>query len=124
MRRNIYIVVALLGATCLYAGSAYMYGGPAFAFQETEIPSTGLEEGAGVRALPDQGGALDLSGTDKSDGAVSGKSRSLYIPGLGTFDNFPKIDFGLELLYEEDDTVLPNDQNDGMGIKGRLKHNF
>ena len=117
MKRCLHIPAMLLGALLLQCATA-------FAFQETDVPITAPERGGDHPALVEEGNGLGLSGADKSGDNLSHKKRSLYIPGFGTFENLPAIDFGLELLYEDDETSLPNELDDSMGIKGRLKHNF
>jgi hypothetical protein len=87
------------------------------AFQETELPGTAAPIDRSVSpqaqlALPDAGAAKE-------------EGTSITIPGLGKIGTLPKLDFGLELLYKDDDTQ-PVDQldDDGLAIKGRLKHSF
>lgn len=61
----------------------------------------------------------------------SGVGTTVRIPGLGALGVLPKLDFGLELLYGEGRTVAvePRDDdpavdNEGLRIKGTLKHRF
>lgn len=109
MRR---VAIAVLGMALM--------GSSAQAFQKT-----GSGEG---RPAPQVGaGTLELSeekvpGT-KSDGAV------VRIPGLGTLGVLPKLDFGLELLYGDNQqpSVAPQEEDDdadGLRIRGTLKHRF
>lgn len=112
MNCNLRFVAALAAALVITGSSAY-------AFQETEVPVTAPERGSDYH---DDGTSLGLSGADE-DSVTGSNKRSLYIPGLGNFKNLPDLDFGLELLYEDDEGALPMEQ-DGMGLKGRLKHNF
>jgi hypothetical protein len=52
------------------------------------------------------------------------------IPGLGKLGILPKLDFGLELLYGvneqslDERRLLPEQSDDGLGIRGTLKHRF
>jgi hypothetical protein len=71
---------------------------------------------------------LDLG---SSSTAPVGKSGTeVRIPGLGTLGVLPKLDFGLELLYgvNEDKRIepekLPNDTDEGVQIRGTLRHRF
>jgi hypothetical protein len=100
-------------------------GTAAGAFQETtggkatpEIPA---------QQAPDAK-VLDLG---SSTTAPAGKSGTeVRIPGLGTLGVLPKLDFGLELLYgvNEDKRIEPdrgaNDPDEGVQIRGTLKHRF
>lgn len=72
-------------------------------------------------------GALELSQenapSSKKDGAL------VRIPGLGALGVLPKLDFGLELLYGDNQqpSVAPQDddeESDGLRIRGTLKHRF
>lgn len=53
---------------------------------------------------------------------------SITIPGLGTVGVLPKLDFGMELLYGSDSSekleVTPDQDADGLQIRGTLKHRF
>ena len=52
----------------------------------------------------------------------------ISIPGLGTVGVIPKMDFGMELLYGSDAgrklEAAPEDDGDGLQIRGTLKHRF
>jgi hypothetical protein len=110
--------MAGLAALCLMSTAAV-------AFQETtggkatpEVPAQQTPEAK----------VLDLG---SSSTAPVGKSGTeVRIPGLGTLGVLPKLDFGLELLYgvNEDKRIepekLPNDTDEGVQIRGTLKHRF
>lgn len=100
---------------------ALIFSAPyAYAFQETEVPAT-------TPPSVDGGGELGRAPLALPDGAVQQEEgTSITIPGIGKIGTLPKLDFGLELLYKEDDSSRPVDQldDDGLSIKGRLKHNF
>lgn len=114
MKQIFYNLAVLSGALAIPCGAA-------LAFQETEVPVTAPERHADPSLNSETGKSLGLSGVE--DDLSSSKDRSLYIPGIGSFKNLPALDFGLELLYEDDD-VNPIEQDDSMGIKGQLKHKF
>ncbi len=56
------------------------------------------------------------------------KGTAITIPGLGTVGVIPKMDFGMELLYGSDNKppadVAPEEQQDGLQIRGTIKHRF
>ena len=57
------------------------------------------------------------------------EGTQLRLPGLGVIGTLPKLDFGLELLYGEDNatTNLEEDRgqvSEGLTIHGSLKHRF
>lgn len=91
--------------------------GQAYAFQETELPSADVP-GAKAGAPAADYAAPDLK-------SRSEEGTSITIPGLGKIGTLPKLDFGLELLYQEDEPqdIAPQG-DDGLSIKGRLKHSF
>lgn len=92
---------------------------PALAFQETQVVVT--EE------------PLVSGSTAKSQFQNSENSRpksedrtSIRIPGLGVVGSVPKLNFGLELLYkdEEEAGIVGKSEPDDMSIKGTMKHKF
>jgi hypothetical protein len=96
--------------------------GSVHAFQQSASgqgtgPSVAIESGSKAAELSDQ------------DGGSKSKS-TIVIPGLGSLGVLPKLDFGLELLYGEnpDTATEPNieipSNEDGLRIKGTLKHRF
>ena len=119
--------------TTLFATAALLCAGLACVGKASAFQDTGRSVTAGER-----GGASDdelhtkslskkqlaLSGADNEDKNNNKKSRSLYIPGLGSVGSLPDVDFGLELLYQDEENVAPVAKDDSMAIKGRLKHNF
>lgn len=99
----------------------------ASAFQESKggvIPS----------GTPSQGvTTLDIGADGKALPAPAAAGPEIRIPGLGKLGVLPKLDFGLELLYGVGDqgavapvapSDRPNDQPDGVQIRGSLKHKF
>ncbi|GJM02088.1 MAG: hypothetical protein DHS20C08_05890 [Rhodomicrobium sp.] len=102
----------LLATLALIFSAAQVY-----AFQETELPGTA----APVAKSGDPAVGLALPDADTS----ADKGTSITIPGLGTIGTIPKVDFGLELLYQDDETQAVDQlDDDGLAIKGRLKHSF
>jgi hypothetical protein len=112
----------LLGALMLAAPSA-------FAFEETR-------GGAGTQpAAPPQATApatkglpLELGGTGTT--AAPSTGTEVRIPGLGKLGILPKLDFGLELLYGvneqsfDDQRLRPDPGDDGVGVRGTVRHRF
>lgn len=107
------------------------------AFQEQQVGGVTASE-RGVQsselALRNKTGVLSSKNGGDKGSALSGidpseKSKksgtTLHIPGIGTLGTLPELDFGLELLYK-DDSLSPSErsQDDGMAIKGRIKHKF
>lgn len=100
---------------------ALIFSAPyAHAFQETDVPVTASPSVKGVDELERAPLALPDAEAREEEGT------SITIPGFGKIGTLPKLDFGLELLYKDDDASRPVDQpeEDGLSIKGRLKHNF
>ncbi len=101
----------------------------------TGTAATAFQETTGGKATPEtpaqqvpDAKVLDLG---SSSSAPAGKSGTeVRIPGLGTLGVLPKLDFGLELLYgvNEDKRIEPdkgpNDPDEGVQIRGTLKHRF
>ena len=63
---------------------------------------------------------IELESTQESAGT------RWKIPGLGSFDILPKMDFGLELLYsdESESYVDENADGDDVRIRGTVKRRF
>ena len=123
-------VKTTLFATAALLGAGLVCVGEASAFQDTGRSVTAGER-AGVhddelhtKSLSKK--QLALSGAETDGQKTNKKSPSLYIPGLGSVGSLPDVDFGLELLYQDQDEeiVAPVDKDDAMAIKGRLKHKF
>jgi hypothetical protein len=102
----------------------FAFGGllalPAYAFEKTGAPGSGTP--VETETVP-----LGLS----EDKAVNKKSveGGLVFPSLSALGVLPKLDFGLELLYGENQpqVVVPEENNsdsDGLRIQGTLKHRF
>ncbi len=102
------------------------------AFEETKAtiaPDRQQSASPGHRA--DAKTPLDLNGTGTSVDASTPPSTGteVRIPGLGKLGVFPKLDFGLELLYggREDRATEPDRgraENDDVQIRGSIKHRF
>lgn len=98
----------------------------AFAFQETEIVVTEQP------LLSDSGvsGSLKKSksefNTPNSVASDDDERTSIRIPGFGVVGTVPKLNFGLELLYrdEEEAGIVGQSEPDDLSIKGTLKHKF
>lgn len=107
--------------------------GTAHAFEETKQKVQAAEPDAGD-AKPKTSAPLNLDGTGTSiDPAPPASSGSdIRIPGLGKLGVWPKLDFGLELLYggrdaakaDELDRGRPDPSSDGVQIKGHIKHRW
>ncbi len=93
----------------------------AYAFQETEIV---------VKSEPLVSGSINKSKSEfnspKSVVPESEERTSIRIPGLGVVGTVPKLNFGLELLYrdEEEAGIVGQSEPDDLSIKGTLKHKF
>lgn len=97
----------------------------AHAFQETDVPVTEVPVTSSDVASHSAGMKTPLSSLDVNDETDSKKGTVLHIPGFGVVGTLPKLDFGLELLYSDDETKIPELQSeDDISIKGRFKHNF
>jgi hypothetical protein len=94
-----------------------------YAFQETDVP-VAVDAVAGNPV--ESNGAAQLANPGGDEEASSSKGTSINIPGIGNIGTLPKLDFGLELLYKDDEpkTVDELNNEDGLAIKGRLKHKF
>ena len=109
---------------CLLANAAVAFEqSGASGGAKTAVPASPAAPMAGV------GNTLSLeSGELATKPSTGGDVR---IPGLGALGVLPKLDFGLELLYGEGraEAIRPRDDdaavdNDGLQIKGTLKHRF
>lgn len=100
------------------------------AFEETKAtiaPDRQQSASPGHRA--DAKTPLDLNGTGTSVdvSAPPSSGTEVRIPGLGKLGVFPKLDFGLELLYggrEDRATDRGRAENDDVQIRGSIKHRF
>ena len=105
-------------------------GTPALAFEETKGPSAPQGSTPAVRA-PDKKPPLNLDGTGTSIDTTP-RGTDIRIPGLGRLGMWPKLDFGLDLLYGGRDTpAKPGEADrpleppsDGVQIRGHIKHRF
>ena len=102
-----------------------------FAFEEAKgsSPPEAAQQSAPQR--PVQKPMLNLNGTGTSIDPAPRASggQEVRIPGLGKLGVFPKLDFGLELLYGgrdekvgDADRIRP--EGDEMQIRGSIKHRF
>lgn len=113
--------IVMLIALVFSAATAFGVSSNAFAFQETEIV---------VKSEPLVSGSINKSKSEfdapKSVVADSEERTSIRIPGLGVVGTVPKLNFGLELLYrdEEESGIVGQSEPDDLSIKGTLKHKF
>lgn len=108
---------------------------PVHAFEETKqkvappdkaAAGAAAGEGQGQPKVP-----LNIDGTGTSIDPAPSTGSDIRIPGLGKLGVWPKLDFGLELLYggrdsskvDEPGRGVP-DSSDGMQIKGHIKHRW
>ena len=135
--KQLFSIIVIMGCVSILYPS--IFGMPqTLAFQEQQVDVTASERGSQVNELamakrsgvlqgknaPDKGSAL--SGVDQDEKSKK-SGTTLHIPGIGTLGTLPDSDFGLELLYQEDSDALSaieKSQDDGMAIKGRIKHKF
>ncbi|MEO0672813.1 MAG: hypothetical protein AAFZ05_12400 [Pseudomonadota bacterium] len=91
------------------------------------VPAVAFETETGAKVKPGDATTLSDGGaaktTEDADGTV------IQIPGLGKLGMIPKLDFGLELLYDQDQSkalnnVEPPADDDGVRIRGTIKHRF
>ncbi len=115
MRRPL-VIVGVTAALCFDAG-------PAFAFQETPEPPPQPQAGAAPQATPP---SLGL-GNPNAPAAPSADSKGLKVFG---YSILPKLDFGLELLYGQEQQQLdlqqgPTfDDNGDVTVLGKVKRRF
>ena len=114
-------LAAVLGALMVSATAAV-------AFEETRGGGAAPAATPSQRAPQDPALQLKLDGTGISVAPSTG--TEVRIPGLGKLGILPKLDFGLELLYGvnekslDERRLLPEQSDDGVGIRGTLKHRF
>lgn len=106
------LCVALL-ATAAHAFEKQQLGTPAGSSSGSQVPGAKLADPSAAASAAKERGA---SGT------------AITIPGLGTVGVIPKMDFGMELLYGADSKpqaeVAPEVVEDGLQIRGTIKHRF
>lgn len=101
---------------------------PASAFTEQPIivPQNQAQGEAARQAVP---GLPPAQLADPSAAAPKTEGTEVTIPGIGAVGVLPKLDFGLELLYNEQSgpgaapVAPPTDEGD-LQIKGTIKHRF
>ncbi|GJM01313.1 MAG: hypothetical protein DHS20C07_29920 [Methyloligella sp.] len=112
--------LVFISALAFSAASAFGVS-EVFAFQETEIV---------VTEQPLVSGSIKKSKSEFNapKSVVSGEDErmSIRIPGFGVVGTVPKLNFGLELLYrdEEETGIVGQSEADDLSIKGTLKHKF
>ncbi len=119
------IVMAVFGAFFFHVQHAY-------AFQESEVAVTAPErstDGQGLALKQNlsakQKGAAALADVHNNSNYKKKQGRTLYIPGFGTIGTLPQLDFGLELLYQDEELrASERAKDDDLAIKGRIKHKF
>ena len=110
MMKRFVLVIALAG----------LLASPVFAFER--VGGAGSKKTTETDTVP-LGLVEDKATTNNSTGG------GLVFPSLGVLGVLPKLDFGLELLYRENQpqVVVPEENNEdaeGLRIKGTLKHRF
>jgi hypothetical protein len=114
--RNPFAVAGLTAALSLGAG-------PALAFQETPAPPPGATEGAPQAKAP---AALPLASPGTS-AVPDAQSKGVKVFG---YTILPKLDFGLELLYGQEQQQLDLQQgptfedNGDVTVLGKVKRRF
>jgi hypothetical protein len=110
----------------LAAGAALgALAGPALAFQEQAVG--GRDGGKAAGAVPGlQTPDLKLNLPDVDVGKSTG--TEVRIPGVGTLGVLPKLDFGLELLYGNNDApgarLDERTQPSDVQLRATIKHRF
>jgi len=98
----------------------------AAAFEQTELlPRTAPEAAAAVAQSGAAQPSFELTTPEAVEAPETGPTISL--PGIGTIGTLPKFDFGLELLYGQDDLLTTPDEeasSDDLRIRGSVKHKF
>jgi hypothetical protein len=92
----------------------------------TEQPVTVSPSQAQSPVLPSEPAAAL---TDPSAAAPQNEGTAVNIPGLGKIGVLPKLDFGLELLYNSKDAqnpaaVEPQPADGDLQIRGTIRHRF
>lgn len=112
----------------LISAALGLSGPAAWAFEETKGGVASGQQPA-ARSTPAAGTQLDLGTSEAPTGKSAG--TEVRIPGLGKLGVLPKLDFGLELLYGvnedrrlEEDKSRPDASDDGVQIRGTVKHRF
>ena len=117
MRITVYLAVVL--AALIASGSAFAFEKQTLGTQPKSTPEA--SEPAAKDAIP------LVEGTDPAT-PRGNDGTAIKIPGLGTVGVLPKMDFGMELLYGSDPAekleVAPEQDGDGLQIRGTLKHRF
>lgn len=109
-------------------GALMMSATASSAFEETRGGGAGSAGTPAPSTSADPGLQLKLEGTGIVVAPPTG--TEVRIPGLGRLGILPKLDFGLELLYGvnekslDERRLLPEQSDDGLGIRGTLKHRF
>lgn len=117
-----FIMFRMIGSMLVLLGALAV---PATAFEQTnEVPKAVTSEDGAASTVPD-GSGVELTVPEASVAEDTGPTISL--PGIGTIGTLPKFDFGLELLYGDDNSAAVVDdkavEND-LRIRGSVKHKF
>lgn len=120
-------LMATFGLLALLACSA----GDAIAFEQTapapSVPAT--PPSPGLQGIPSESApaAPHTSGSPQAPGFNGGESSSVKVPGLGSFNFLPKLDFGLELMYggpPKAESPIDPLQDQDVTIRGSVKKRF
>jgi len=106
----------------------------ASSFEKTNIDTSiakSTEQGAvsqnEAAETPDNAGAAAQNLRTNSEDA-SESPTAISVPGIGTVGIIPKLDFGMELLYGNEEKQqtqqLPDAEEDSLQIRGTIKHRF
>jgi len=102
----------------------------AAAFESVNISPGQSEEMQSGNANTSQDVSASLSGTRTLSGQHQPDGTAINIPGLGTVGVIPKLDFGMELLYSDENkqqtkpSPEDDDDDDALQIRGTIKHRF
>ena len=101
----------------------------AVAFEQTQVlpktPEEATEAAVSKGSAPPAEPSVELALPDDATAEKSGPTISL--PGIGKIGTLPKLDFGLELLYDSEQSATSNvdEAGDaGVSIRGTVKHKF
>ena len=100
----------------------------ASAFQESSVGAPADARQPAASDIVPGAPKADLADDKATPAPSDSGGTKLSIPGLGTLGVIPKMDFGLELLYGSNNTrieePLPDKDDDGLQIRGTIKHRF
>ncbi len=94
------------------------------AFEKQQLPAASKPGPAVIKSDP----RSELAPAETGPQTRSTGGTTISIPGLGQLGVIPKLDFGMELLYgsepKSDPAPLAKDEDDGLQIRGTIKHRF